>query len=344
MILFQYRNKTQQILTHVAFWLLYLVFFSVLASLNSKMSFFHFILNGLIFIPVDIFATYMTIYWLLPKYLMRKRYVAFFLLFAVLAVATVFVNQIISYFIYLPLLFPELIEKIGFFDLNYWYLLISTYTVVALAAGIKLMKLWVKGQQDKTSLETQNIRSELMLLKSQINPHFLFNTLNNIDSLVHTNQAKASESIVRLSDILRYVTYDNQNDFVPIEKEEQYLRSFVELNALRFGEGYISYISDIGSAGRMIAPMLLIPLVENAMKHGDRKMKLPAVTIQLTVDEHIAFSVVNYIAPADNSKDNTGGIGLANLKRRLELLYPNDHRFEITTTDDHKFIASLWIR
>jgi LytS/YehU family sensor histidine kinase len=301
------------------------------------------VLNGLIFIPVDIFATYVTIYWLIPAFLIRKNYFTFSAFFLLLAALTIFLNQSVSYFIYFPLFFPEKAGMHGFFEVNYWIMLVSTYTVVAVAAGIKVTKLWFKSQQDRINLMNQNMKSELMLLKSQINPHFLFNTLNNIDSLIHTQPSKASESIVRLSEILRYVTYDNQQDFVPIDKEEEYLRSYIELNALRFGQNYISYTADLQTAGRMIAPMLLIPLVENAIKHGDKKNGLPAVSIHLKVVEHIEFLVVNSIASAENNKDQTGGIGLLNLKRRLELLYPDKYRLEVKTVEKNKFFASLWI-
>jgi len=344
MFLFQYKSKQQQIATHVAFWILYLLFFSVLAYFNSKLPYYHSLLNGLIFVPVDIFATYITIYLLIPKFLIRKKYISFSSGFLILAVVTIFLNQTIFYFIYLPTFFPEKAGRWSFFEFNYWNFFVSTYTVVAVAGGIKLTKLWFKGQQDKVTLENQNIKSELIMLKSQINPHFLFNTLNNIDSLIHTNPSKASESIVRLSDILRYVTYDNQNDFVPIEKEEEYLKSFIELNALRFGPNYISYKADIQQPGRLIAPMLLIPLVENAIKHGDKKNGVPAVTINLKVDDNIEFFIINSIAPSENNKDKTGGIGLVNLKRRLELLYPDNYRLDIKTIDNNKFFASLWIR
>lgn len=344
MILYQYRNKQQQVLTHIAFWVLYLFFFSVLAYINSKMPYYHSLISGLIFIPVDIFATYVTIYWLIPTFTMQKKYISFSVFFLILALVVIFLNQIISYFIYMPLYYPEWAGKKGFFELNYWYNLVSTYTIVGIAAGIKMTKLWIKGQQDRTNLENQNIKSELMLLRSQINPHFLFNTLNNIDSLVHTEPLRASESIVRLSDILRYVTYDNQNDYVPVKKEEEYLRSFIELNSLRYGTNYISYTSEVLKPGKLIAPMLLIPLVENAIKHGDKKNGMPAVTINLKVDENIEFFVVNSVAPAECNKDDIGGIGLLNLKRRLELLYPDSYKLDIKTIDKNKFYASLWIR
>ncbi len=96
--------------------------------------------------------------------------------------------------------------------------------------------------------------------------------------------------------------------------------------------------------GRLIAPMLLIPLVENAIKHGDKKNGMPAVTINLKVDENIEFFVVNTVAPVENNKDDIGGIGLLNLKRRLELLHPDSYKLEIKTIDTNKFYASLWIR
>lgn len=342
MFLFNYKNKTQRIITHIVFWLIYIVFFSVM-SLNAKLTFSQTLRNGLIFVPVDIFATYVMIYLLIPYFLKSKKYLFFIFLTILLAVTTILMNMLISYFIYIPLFYPEWLDKRVFWEGNYWYYLVGTYTVAIFGAGVKLTKMWVQEQQDKTDMINQKIKSELFMLKSQINPHFLFNTLNNIDSLIETNPQKASESIIHLSDILRYVTYNTPDDFVSIQKEEESLNSFIALNVLRFGNHLISYNAEITNTKRLIAPMLLIPLVENAIKHGDKKGRHPAIQINLKVGDNIEFSVENTLPKDIIQKDAAGGVGIANLKRRLELLYPNAHSFENKVTDN-KYIASLWIR
>ena len=342
MFLFNYKSKSQRIITHVIFWIIYVFFFSVM-SLNPKLTLANTLLDGLLFVPVDIFATYVMIYLLIPYFLKQKKYLFFTVFTIVLGFTTILLNMIISYFIYIPLFYPEWIPKMVFWQGNYWYNLVASYAVVIFGAGVKLTKMWVQEQQDKTDLENQKIKSELFMLKSQINPHFLFNTLNNIDSLIETDPKKASESIIHLSDILRYVTYNTQTDFVTIQKEEESLRSFIALNTLRFGNQLITYNAEIKNPSRLIAPMLLIPLVENAIKHGDKKGELPAVKINLSVGDNIAFTVENVLPKDVIQKDSAGGVGIVNLKRRLELLYPNAHSFE-NTVSENKYIASLWIR
>lgn len=342
MFLFNYKSKTQRILTHIVFWLTYLFFFSVM-SLNPKVSITQTLQNGLVFIPVDIFATYVMIYLLIPYFLKTRKYLYFTLLTILLGFTTIMFNMLISYFIYIPFFYPEWLPKRVFWQGNYWYYLVATYSVVIFGAGVKLTKMWVLEQQDKKELENQKISSELLMLKSQINPHFLFNTLNNIDALIETNPQKASESIIRLSDILRYVTYNTTADYVTVQKEEESLRSFIALNTLRFGDSFIGYRSEIINPARLIAPMLLIPLVENAIKHGDKRTGMPGIQISLKVDQHIAFEVVNLLPEEHIQKDHTGGVGIANLKRRLALLYPDSHTFE-NTISNNTYTARLWIR
>lgn len=342
MFLFNYRNSFQRIVTHIVFWVIYLLFFSIMA-LNPKITYSESLLNGLVFLPVDIFVTYVMIYLLIPFFLMPRHYLLFVFSTIVLAFVTVFLNLSVHYYIYIPTFHPEYLPKRIFWHGNYWYTLVATYTVVIFGAGVKLTKLWVKEQKDKKELENQKIKSELLMLKSQINPHFLFNTLNNIDALIVSNPARASESIIRLSEILRYVTYHTKEDFVDIKMEEDILRSFIELNTLRFGNDYISYTTDIDNTSRIIAPMLLIPLVENAIKHGDKKAPLPAITVQLKVKGDVEFTVTNTMAGEHVQKDETGGVGISNLKRRLDLIYPGNHTFEYFISNN-TYTTRLWIR
>lgn len=338
-----YKNKGQQLAAHFVFWLLYISFYSLLVSIPSDLTFIDLFQRTLYFLPVDILVTYVTIYWLLPSYLIRKRYLLFSIGLVVLGFATVLVNQVINYYIYLPKYLPEVVEQYAFWQFNYFYSLVSTFAVALFAAVIKLTKYWIKDQQQRVILESQTLKSELALLKTQINPHFIFNTLNNIDTLIANKPEKASESIIKLSDIMRYVLYEATADYVPLDKEIRYLQSFIELHALRLGEGFINFQVSGTESNRMIAPMLFIPLVENAIKHGDKKVNAPGITICLTIEDSICFEVINYLSPVEINKDGSGGIGLTNLKRRLELLYPFKHELYASISDNKKFISRLCI-
>jgi LytS/YehU family sensor histidine kinase len=179
--------------------------------------------------------------------------------------------------------------------------------------------------------------SELALLRSQVNPHFLFNTLNNIYSLVCKKSPDAPEAIMKLSSIMRYMLYDTNTDVVLLEKEIEYLGSFIELQKLRIRHTDFVELRIEGEVGnKTIAPMLLIPFVENAFKHGSKTGPSPGIMIHLVVSPHqLLFEVTNHLKKNYiGSKDILGGIGLQNINRRLELLYPGKHSLESTQDND----------
>lgn len=195
---------------------------------------------------------------------------------------------------------------------------------------------WYIAQKQKAELINQNQASELALLRSQINPHFLFNTLNNIYSLVYKKSDNAPEAVMKLSSIMRYMLYDAIEDKVLLEKEIEYLKSFIELQELRLmNKNFVSFDIHGKLEGRTIAPMILMPFIENAFKHGSKQVKSPGIIVDLTIKEHlIIFKVANYLAKSSTEKDEAGGIGVHNINRRLELIYPDKHRLEIKKTLD----------
>lgn len=208
---------------------------------------------------------------------------------------------------------------------------------------IKITENWILDQKLKAELINQKQSSELALLKFQLSPHFLFNTLNNIYSLVYKKADTAPEAVMKLSEIMRYMLYDTSTDKVPLEKEITYLKSFNELQQLRMkNENFVNMEIDGNTKDVFISPMLLIPFVENAFKHGDKKVESPGIKINLKVsNETIVFTSENYIAKdSARQKDNVGGIGLENVKRRLELLYPKKHTLEIKD-DNNKYFVKL---
>ncbi|MFZ4522385.1 MAG: sensor histidine kinase [Bacteroidales bacterium] len=213
--------------------------------------------------------------------------------------------------------------------------LVTIYGIYALL--IQLAIGWFETQKLKTELLLEKQSGELALLRSQINPHFLFNTLNNIYSLVYKKSEDAPEAVMKMSSIMRYMLYDATTDSVLLEKEIEYLKSFIELEKLRIRHKDFVELNITGNVeGRTIAPMLLIPFVENAFKHGSKNVPSPGIRINLAIESRqIRFEVGNHLRknPA-LTKDQVGGIGLTNIQRRLNLLYPGRHQLEIISGED----------
>ncbi len=190
------------------------------------------------------------------------------------------------------------------------------------------------------------MESELKLLKMQINPHFLFNALNNIYTLSVTNSEKTQESINTLSEMLRYVIYDCEQAKVPLKKELDYIGNYISLFNLKSSKRYdITFLKDVADENTIVAPMLFIPFVENALKHSSiEKGKGNFVHISLVQKgETIEFTLENSLPSNKKTKDTVGGIGLPNVRKRLELLYPERHELKITKQDTFKVYLKLMI-
>ncbi len=181
---------------------------------------------------------------------------------------------------------------------------------------------------EKTALALQNRQAELAFLKSQINPHFLFNNLNSIYSLIYHKSDKALKAVEQLSNLLRYMLY-NKKDEVLLSEEVDYLNNYIDLQKLRYNYDLPLYVKmDIQNEIKCIAPLLLIPIVENAFKHGEFKNQELPLSIELYCSNDVlCFTVENQ--KGHHQKDEGSGIGIKNLQRRLELLYPSKHQFTI---------------
>jgi LytS/YehU family sensor histidine kinase len=200
------------------------------------------------------------------------------------------------------------------------------------AVLIRFMIFSIESQKLRDELINQQQAGELALMRSQVNPHFLFNTLNNIYSLVYRKSDQAGEAVIRLSSIMRYMFYDATTDKVPLEKEIEYLKSYIELQKLRIKNPEFVLLQIEGiTEGCTIAPMMLISFVENAFKHGSKKHN-PGIIIHLsTSKDRIDFNIVNYLKKSTLTEDDQeSGFGLANIRRRLELIYPGHHKMLIS--------------
>ncbi len=340
--------KGSRIVLHVLFWIGYILFVYLQHALfdkniNTEASLVSLTLTAL----VDIAASYFTVYFLLPRFLFKRKYWQFAILFLPSAAIFIILQRVLLYYVIYPTYFPGFEEKMGsFWHINPFYSFINIYTVVGLFASIKLLKYWYRNQQVKAELENKNKTSELALLRTQLNPHFLFNTLNNIDSLILTKPQKASDAIIKLSDIMRFMLYDTSTDIVPLDKEINYLKSYISLQQIRFKDpGFVKVNLEGTCLGKTIAPMLFIPFVENAFKHGQKNVAAPGIKIRLEcLKDSLNFEVINRVdVSAGMNKDSTPGIGLANTKRRLELLYPGRHKLSIKTENGY-YVSLLHIK
>lgn len=216
-----------------------------------------------------------------------------------------------------------------------------------LAVAIKVTVNWYKVDEERKELERINTQTELKNLKSQLNPHFLFNTLNNIYSLVSIQPTQAQEAIHQLSKLLRYVLYEDNQAQVPLAKDIEFINSYVDLMRIRLPEN-AQLEMDVNSAKEAnipIAPLLFISLIENAFKHGISNSKPSFVHIKIAYHEDsklVDCQIVNSYYPKKANDQNDSGIGLINLKKRLDLLYPNRHTLNCQKTGDN-YTASLQI-
>ncbi|WP_187631969.1 sensor histidine kinase [Hymenobacter lutimineralis] len=234
--------------------------------------------------------------------------------------------------------------------------MIIPYTLMGLStiffsSGLRITGDYLSGLRNRRELERQQLLTELAMLKTQINPHFLFNTLNNIYSLTSRKSDKAPEAVLRLAEIMRYLLYESSTDTVPLSRELAHLHSFLDLQRLRLPASAPEAIRfEVEGAGpdcaHPIAPLLLLPLVENAFKHGDLAARPVAVhiTLHLASDGLLRFSVLNHVAPADAERElprQPGGVGLVNLRRRLELLYPSRYALDVQTTPGQHLVTMV---
>lgn len=201
---------------------------------------------------------------------------------------------------------------------------------------IGFMINWFQAQKLRDALVNQQQASELALMRSQVNPHFLFNTLNNIYALAYRKSDQAPKAIMKLSSIMRYMLYDSALQQVPLEKEIEYLNSFIELQSLRFKDpDFVSVNIEGNFQNLSIAPMLLISFVENAFKHCNKNQR-PGIIIHLEANEaHLRFEIKNFVKNSGSThKDPLGGIGLDAIRRRLQLIYPGRHVLSILTNEN----------
>ena len=292
---------------------------------------------------IDLFLMIsITNYILIPRLLYQKKYGWFVLAFVIV----VLTSSILKMNILGRLLnSPQLYSLSGNLKARIYDNIIPHFFLVIAGAAIKLMMDYGELQQRMAVTAKEKAEAELNFLKSQINPHFLFNSLNSVYFLIEKNNTAARNALHKFSEMLRYQLYEMNDDKIPIEKEINYLHDYVDLQKLRNESNYnVSFICPPAVSGFFIEPLLLIPFVENTFKHISHFKDQPNfIRIELDrIDGQMYFEAENSTEPPGHTGDHQG-IGLNNVKRRLALLYPGRHWLEITGTE-HCFKVTLRIK
>lgn len=321
-------KKGWQIFGHVIFWISMILFFIFVAHDNSKISteavLVVFVLYG--FINIALF--YFNYLYLIPRFLDYKRYGWY----SLAALVTIMAFGVIKYAVALQ--YPKYVlmhmrstpETFGSYFLGTIFV---GLIFVFLSTVLQFTVDWFTNERVQRDLENQRLSAELAFLKSQINPHFLFNSLNSIYSLAYQRSETTPEAILKLSEIMRYMLYECNDNKVDLAKELTYLQNYIDLQRIRFGENaYVDFVVNGDVTNQRIVPLLLIAFIENAFKHGVAND--PASPIRMVIninDGHLAFFMEN--KKHTNNRDAVGGIGLNNVRRRLDLLYPGKYKLEI---------------
>jgi len=351
-------HRRHRWLTHLSYWVLVLgVMVSASKYSDGKAGtwWFEIVSDALYQVP-EIIAAYALTYWVIPKLFFRRRYAAGIIAFVGIAYLTSVLGRIFIVKIDEPLagIAPKSFETYREIFTNVPKLLyvyfFQIFSVAFFFLCLKTLKDQVLIRQRTLILEKEKAETELKLLKTQLNPHFLFNTLNNIYSLSFTSQERTSASIARLADILDHILYRSHHRYVPLRGEIALIRNYIELEKLRYDSRLRLTFTVAGDEKGAIAPLLLLSLVENAFKHGaSNDAGEPVIDIRLEVkDGWLEFEIANSVPAPDSgngvggavSCDASGRIGLRNLRRQLTHLYGEEHELSVSS-DDRWFRVKL---
>ncbi|GAB3912849.1 sensor histidine kinase [Mucilaginibacter boryungensis] len=368
-----YSNKYLQPAIHVLFWGLIIISPYLFRNPNTWKGFnnwqYKLMLNNAFLAAFF----YFNAYFLYPVLYKRKKVLLYIILLVATVVGVMFLSRFID-----NLLFPPPARRAGMPSIGQhlpgggngmhkfaphgprgrrdwdrgwfgWYFtnIITYIFIIGISISYRIILDNSKLEKIRKEKENENLKTELSFLRSQVSPHFIFNILNNMVALARKKSDMLEPSLIELSKLMRYMLYENDDERVSLAREVEYLKSYIALQLLRFGDDVTIMFSppdDINAY--YIEPMLLAPFVENAFKHGVGMVEDPQINISISIDKAtgwLDFKVMNTIAPQQHTKDKSSGIGLANVRRRLELLYKDDYTLDIMQ-NDNVFIAGLKLK
>ena len=345
---------------HIAFWWVWALYFFCgryflpQPALTDKLQYPNF--TGLDFCQLSLIlfiqmaGCYLYMYVILPKLFFKAKYISFvlttILLSAIIVMATHFISVAISPFLNNHIVGNRIREAV---NSSTWFSIsnggINFIKIIIAASAIKItQRLWSK-QKEKESLEKEKINAELQLLKAQIHPHFLFNTLNNIYSSAVKGSAEAPEMLMKLSEILSYMLYECNDREVSLSKEIKMLNDYMTLGKMRFGGKLeMNLLVKGNTSEETIAPLLLLHFIENSFKQcGSSMTEQPWINLEIKIKDHsLDFKLMNGKPMVKKANEETEDTGLQQVQKRLQFLYPNRHKLKITE-EPEIMIVSLWV-
>jgi signal transduction histidine kinase len=326
-------KRSWQIFWHVAFWICMIAFFVSIARYSGKMTTQAILVIFVLYGAINISVFYLNFLLFIPRFLDKKKYK----LYAISIVGTIIAFGLVKYGF--GLMFKTIIlTRLKGRELSFGQYFINTIFITTiflfLSTVLKFTIDWFLNGRIQRDLENQRLTAELSFLKSQINPHFLFNSLNSIYSLAYQKSDTTPEAILKLSEIMRYMLYECNDNKVELSKELQYLQNYIDLQKIRFGnKAFIDFQVKGEVTNQHIVPLLLISFIENAFKHGIANDATSPIKLKINLEDgHLYFFIQN--KKHTHNRDSSGGIGLNNVRRRLDLLYPGKYNLEIRDEAD----------
>jgi len=335
-------SERYRLLRHLLFWAADALVFTFVFRLPS-VSFIVQLGMSFVWVPLHIAYAYPVMYFFIPRFLLKQRQGLFVLIMVLWGIAGWFWNYICREYVFFQLV--EKVFGVVMSNRNPWaaasYL--GIVVITGLGSTIVLFKYWMKKQKDYLNAEREKTNAELQLLKAQVHPHFLFNTLNNIYSFSMKGSEKTTSMIAKLSTLLSYMLYDCRNNEVLLEKEIEVMKDYIDLERERYAnklEVSVNIEGDI--KGRWIAPLLLLPFIENAFKHGtSEQLETPWLSLDLSVKQNILrCKILN--SKNESPAPGRPGIGIDNVKKRLSYLYPEHHELKMNDEGEF-FVVSLML-
>lgn len=322
---------------HVCIWAAFWIIMGVPLSYGRQL------INMVMWVPAFILFGYPLVYYAIPHLLLKGKIIQFFLLTLAWGAVGLVIDSEYRNYVLIPLQEAMGLDNIlprG--PLPFCFLCMTTSAASPMI--IKFFKLWTIKQREWMSAQQEKITAELQLLKAQVHPHFLFNTLNNIYSFSLESSPKTPEMILKLSSLLSYMLYDCRSEEVRLEKEIEIMKNYIDLEKERYGNSIdISWNVEGDIKDRFIAPLMMLPFLENAFKHGtSEQVEKCWISVDITVrKEMLSFKIAN--SKNEYAPYNTQGIGINNVKKRLELLYPGKHELKMND-EGNFFVVSMQLK
>lgn len=350
-------KRNIQIMLHLSAWLLLIILPQIIINRywgNSNFVDWRFYFSAVIFGMIF----YVNYIWLIPQFYFRKNKLLYFVLAALVIVITYLLGNVLNKSFHDPerdKLIAEAFKKLAetdnsprppFHQLQAYYFLLLGIAITAFSIGLKMIERYSATEKRQKELEKEKLNSELAFLKNQVSPHFFFNTLNNIYSLVEINSEDAQAAILKLSKLMRYLLYESEHGESLLSDEIEFMKNYVDLMQLRVSKKVdINIDLPEKNTDLKIPPLLFIPFIENAFKHGISYRDKSFIKVLMYTEEgKISFMCANSVAADKKEKhdENHSGIGLENVKKRLNLLFPGKHILNISSADE-VFTVSLEI-